>query len=168
MANPFVGEIRMGGWNFAPQGWGLCNGQLLSISQFEALFTLLGTTYGGDGQTTFGLPDLRGRVPVHQGPQSVMGQLSGSEEVTLNVSTMPTHNHLQNVANSNGTSAVPTANLMAIAPSGLGNVYGAFDSTAQLAASIGSTGSNQPHDNMMPYITVNFVISLFGIFPAQS
>jgi microcystin-dependent protein len=168
MGSPYVGEIRLFGGNFAPAGWALCQGQLLPISQNITLFQLIGTTYGGDGQSTFALPDLRGRVPVHQGNGFVIGQLAGEEQHTLTVNEIPAHRH--------AVSALTNAN----SESANGTVYGGntqdsiytanpnSNGTPMAANMIGSAGGSQPHDNMMPTVAVNFIISLFGIFPTQN
>ena len=175
MSSPFVGEIRPAGFNFNPAGWLFCDGSLVPISQFDTVFNLIGTTYGGDGQSTFALPDLRGRVPVHMGTGGggtyTIGQTGGVESVTLTVSQIPAHNHpmvgtsnagvSNNVANSvpgNGqpvySSSAPTVNLDYVSPGG--------------PAMIHPAGGNQPHDNMQPYLVLNFIISMFGIFPSQT
>ena len=165
MSSPYVGEIRMVGFNFAPAGWAPCDGRLMSIVENEVLFQLIGTTYGGDGQTTFALPDLRSRVPMHQGSGHVIGEMSGAEQVTLTVNQIPAHSH------------VPQASSAGAATSPAGNVW-ANSAALQFAAAssplqpmnagvIGTAGGGQPHDNMLPYQAVNFVISLFGIFPTQ-
>ena len=166
MSQPFIGEIRMFGGNFAPVNWAFCNGQLMAIAQNDALFALIGTTYGGDGQTTFQLPDLRGRLPMHQGSGFVIGQIAGSETVTLTTAQMPQHTHT--------VSALTTAN----APSPTGGVYGGntadsiytanAPSVQMNAGVVGIGGGSQPHENMMPFGVVNFIICLFGIFPSRS
>jgi microcystin-dependent protein len=177
MSEPFIGEIRMVGFNFAPRGWALCNGQLLSIAQNTALFSLLGTTYGGNGQTTFALPDLRGRVPLHQGqgpgltPRTI-GESSGTETVTLLSSQMPAHNHTLAAFNSPGSLDTPTGNVIAniVDPNtgGPATLFSATADTTMNPASIGISGGNQPHENMQPYLCVNFVIALEGIFPSRN
>ncbi len=175
MSSPFIGEIRMFGGNFAPVGWEFCNGQLLAISENDALFNLIGTTYGGDGQSTFALPDLRGRIPIHQGQgpglaYRVLSEQFGSEFTTLTVNQIPSHNHnilaSTSVGNSTGTS--PST----IAAGTVGRVYTINNTPANMsemnAETIANGGGSQPHDNMMPYLCINFIISLFGIFPTQS
>ena len=170
-SSPYVGQIMMVGFNFAPVGWALCNGQLLAISENEVLFQLIGTTYGGDGQSTYALPDLRGRVPVHQGSNGVdsyaLGELAGVEEVTLTVNQLPSHQHVYNPAASQSepTSDRPDNNYPAV-----GGYYAqTTNSSAPMGApTIGSAGGSQPHNNMQPYLAVNFIISLFGIFPSQN
>lgn len=166
MGQPFVGEIRMFGGNFAPAGWALCNGQLMPISENDVLFNLIGTTYGGDGQSTFGLPDFRGRVPVHMGNSFQIGELSGTESVTLTTQQIPVHTH------------VPQANSASQADSPNGNVWAAASGTTPYDvapgnstmnnASIQPAGGGQPHDNMIPYQVVNFIISLYGVYPTQN
>jgi len=169
MSNYYVGEIRMVGFNFAPEGWMLCNGQLLPISQYDVLFNLLGTTYGGDGQSTFALPDLRGRTPVHTGGSLsyVLGQNGGVENVTLTAAQVPVHNHAFTVQGGGGTSASPAGNFLAgsslgqYAPTPATGVSGNILSTA-------GSGSSAPHSNLMPYLTVNFIIAAYGIYPSQN
>ena len=170
-----IGEIRMFAGNFAPRNWAFCAGQLLSISQNTALFSILGTTYGGNGQTTFALPDLRGRVPVGTGtgpglPSVNLGEVSGTPTVTLLVSNLPAHNHPLNAVTEAGSSATPTGNLLAntgaldkeYAPAA-GNT-----ATAMGATAIGNTGSSTPINNMQPYLGMNYIICLFGIFPSRN
>jgi microcystin-dependent protein len=170
-AQPFIGEIALFAGNFAPLGFAFCNGQLLSIADYDALFALIGTTYGGDGQTTFALPDLRGRVPIHQGTNVgntyVIGQLGGAENVTLNTTQIPAHTHAP-VANSNtGNADTPSGNVWAKATNA--TPYGATPATLNLNAStIGNIGGGQAHSNMIPFIAVNYIISLFGIFPSPN
>lgn len=178
--DPFLGEIRMVGWNFAANGWALCNGQLLSINQNAALFSLLGTYYGGDGVQTFALPNLQSRVPIHQGTGPglspyVIGQASGSENVTLLSTQMPTHNHLVGVSNLPGSVADPTNAVLAQGNSGSGrNAVAVSDyvSTAPTGilspATISMEGGNQPHGNIQPYLCVNFIIALQGVYPPRS
>jgi len=162
---PYVGEIRMFGGNFAPVGWAICNGALIAISENEALFNLIGTTYGGDGVNTFALPDLRGRVPVHQGVGFAPGQSGGSETVTLTVSQLPAHTHVPQANSNPGTNASPSSNVWA---SSSLNQYSSNAPGAPMdPAALGSTGGSQPHENMMPFVAINFIISLFGIFPTQ-
>jgi microcystin-dependent protein len=171
MAQPFIGEIKMFGGNFAILGYAFCNGQLMSIAQNDALFALIGTTYGGDGQTTFGLPDLRGRIPVHQGQgpgltNRIIGESSGTEIVTLITNQIPGHNHTV-IANSNeGSSGNPQNNIVA------GSTATPYNNTAvanQMGSqSIGPMGGSQPHDNMMPYQCVTYIIALEGIFPPRN
>jgi len=164
---PFVGEIRMFGGNFAPEGWGFCDGSLLPISEYATLFNLIGTTYGGDGQSTFALPDLRSRMPLHQGAGFVMGQNGGQETVTLTTSQIPAHAHQALGSSATGSTGSPQGATWA----GLanGNAYSASTPAAPMSTSaISVVGGNQPHDNISPYLVVNFIISLFGIYPSQN
>lgn len=166
MSQPFIGEIRLFGGNFAPVGWAFCNGQLLSISQNTALFTLIGTTYGGDGQTTFALPDLRGRLPVHQGGGFTIGQTGGAEQVTLTTNQVPAHGHAISATSTDGTSADPTNATWGESDA---RTYSTSAPDATMHASaLGAAGSGQPHDNMMPFATLNFIIALEGVFPSQN
>jgi microcystin-dependent protein len=171
MSEPFLGEIRTFGFNFAPRGWAFCNGQLLSISQNTALFSLLGTFYGGNGQTTFALPDLQGRVGIHQGQGPglspyELGEVSGSETVTLTSAQMPTHSH-QVVANATTATSGRTAGNVPARTSG--NSYAAApDGTDMNAGMIGTTGGSQPHTNLQPFLVLNFCIALQGIFPSRN
>lgn len=167
MAQSFVGEIRMFGGNFAPAGWMFCEGQLLPISENETLFNLIGTTYGGDGQTTFGLPDLRGRVPIHQGNAFVLGQKAGVEQVTLTVQQIPIHSHAAQGANAAATSVDPTNNVPATTSTNV-TPYGSDVPSPLSPSSIGSVGGNQPHSNLQPFLCISFIISLFGVFPSQN
>jgi len=180
MAEAYLGEIRMVGWNFAANGWALCNGQLMSISQNAALFSLLGTYYGGDGVQTFALPNLQSRVPIHQGtgpglsPYTI-GQASGSENVTLLPPQMPQHNHLVGVSNLTGTVADPTNALLAQGNAGtvrapaIVSGYVSTAATGTLApTAISMAGGSQPHGNIQPYLCINFIIALAGIFPSRS
>lgn len=172
MSEPFVGEIRMFAGNFAPQGWALCDGQLLAISQNDALFSLFGTIYGGDGRTTFGLPDLRGRVPVHkgQGPglsNRPIGQKAGAENVTVTVNQLPSHGHPMQATEEPADSANPGGNLAA--RSTTMDLYINAGQNANLApTAITATGGSQPHSNLMPYLCVNFIVALFGIYPSRT
>jgi microcystin-dependent protein len=167
MGQPYVGEIRMFAGNFAPQGWMLCQGQTLPISEYETLFNLIGTTYGGDGQSTFNLPNLSSRVPFHQGSGYVLGQLGGQESVTLTVQQMPAHTHPMPCNSGNSNSTAPVGAFCGLTSS---TAYAAGSATnASLnPASVGYAGGSQPHDNMLPYLAFNFIISLFGIFPSQN
>jgi microcystin-dependent protein len=167
MAQPYVGEIRIFAGNFAPAGWMFCEGQLLPISENETLFQLIGTTYGGDGESTFALPDLRGRVPVHFGNGYTLAETGGAEEVTLTVAQIPAHSHPL-VATTSLTTTAPAANNL-LAQSTTSNVYTRFaPQTALQANSVGLTGGSQPHTNFQPYLCVDFIISLYGIFPSQT
>lgn len=169
MAQPYVGEIRLVGFNFAPVGWAFCNGAVQAIDQNFTLFNLIGTTYGGDGQSTFSLPDLRGRVPVHQGSGMVMGQRAGTESVSLNSQQIPTHNHSATLCSSGaGTSGTPSTNAI-WSVSTLGSLYNnVAPSVAMGGNAIAQIGGNQPHENRQPSLAINYIISLFGIFPSQS
>lgn len=167
MAQPYVGEIRMFGGNFAPAGWMFCEGQLLPISEYETLFNLIGTTYGGDGQSTFALPDLRGRLPMHQGNGFTLAETGGVEQVTLTVNQIAAHSHPVLATTTAGSSAQPQNNLLAQNASV--TIYRAQPPVAAMnAAAIGPTGGSQPHTNFQPYLCVDFIISLFGIFPSQT
>jgi microcystin-dependent protein len=168
VSQPYVGEIRMVGFNFAPQGWAFCDGSLLSIAQNEALFTLIGTTYGGDGQTTFALPDLRSRVPMHQSNGHVLGDSGGVERVTLTGAQLPSHNHLPQADSNSGTSSDPTGHIWAQAPAARSYVAGASANAQMNASAMTNAGGSQPHDNMLPFLAINFVIALVGVFPSQN
>jgi len=167
MAQPYVGEIRIFAGNFAPAGWMFCEGQLLPISEYETLFNLIGTTYGGDGQSTFGLPDLRGRLPIHMGNGVTLAETGGVEEVTLSVSQIPAHGHAFLATSSFGTASTPTGNVLAQT-----QAIKIYDSTAPATPMAANTtlsvGGSQPHNNFQPYLCVDFIISLFGIFPSQT
>lgn len=167
MAQPYVGEIRMFAGNFAPAGWMFCEGQLLPISENETLFQLIGTTYGGDGQETFALPDLRGRLPIHQGNGFILAETGGAEEITLTTQQIPVHNHPAGCKGSDGNSATPIGGVPAVNTTAI--AYGAIPPIAAMnALDIGQTGGNQPHTNFQPYLCVDFIISLFGIFPSPT
>jgi microcystin-dependent protein len=171
MANPYVGEIRLFAGNFAPSGWMFCDGSILSISEYEVLFVLIGTTYGGDGQQTFALPDLRSRVPIHMGQggglsNHILGQNGGTETVTLTPSQIPAHTHVANANSNHGIAATPTNNLWAGAADF--SQYATSTNGNMWPGAVGLAGGGQPHDNMPPYLSINFIISLFGIFPSQS
>jgi len=166
MAEPFMGEIRLMSFVFPPKGWTLCNGQFLPINQNQGLFALLGTQYGGNGQTTFALPDLRGRVPIHQGAGFTIGEVGGQQAHTITVSEMPQHTHTVQATTSTGDVAVPTSNLLADSPSQL---YGAAANLTPLDPSgVTTNGGSQPHENMQPFLTISFCICLIGIFPSQN
>jgi microcystin-dependent protein len=167
MSQPFVGEIRIFAGNFAPAGWMFCEGQQLAISENETLFQLVGTTYGGDGQENFNLPDLRGRLPMHQGNGFILAEQGGAEEITLTVSQTPAHAHPLLATTTVGTAASPQNSLLAA--SGSSNVYRAGPSAAALSnQTVGPVGGSQPHTNFQPYLCVDFIISLFGIFPSPT
>jgi len=170
MSQPFVGEVRLVGFSFAPVGWAICQGQLVPISENETLFNLIGTTYGGDGQSTFGLPNLQGRIPIHQGSNGVstyvMGEVGGVETVTLNLNQYPSHSHSL-MASSDSTSGLSNPSNATVG-SGL-TVYGTATPVAPMSSVMvgASAGGSQPHDNMQPYLTLNWIISLYGIYPSQ-
>jgi len=171
MGQPYVGEIRMFAGNFAPVGWMFCQGQSLSIAENEVLFTLIGTTYGGDGQNTFNLPDLASRVPVHMGTGGgssyIIGQSSGTEAVTLTTSQIPAHNHVLQANSAAGTQGSPQAAVGGMQASLL--PYANQAPTINMGANaLGLTGGSQPHDNMVPFLCINFIISLFGVFPSPT
>jgi microcystin-dependent protein len=168
MTQPYVGEIRMGGWSFAPLGWAFCEGQLIPIDQNPVLFQLIGTTYGGDGQTTFAVPDLRGRLPVHIGPGYALAQAGGSETVTLIPAQTPAHSHPFRATTNPGAQRNPAGNALASVPAG--SAYVQQPATAALAAPSISPGpgGGQPHENMQPYLCITFIISLFGVFPSPT
>lgn len=167
MSSPFIGEIRMFGGNFAPVGWAFCNGALIPISENDALFNLIGTTYGGDGQETFALPNLQSRIPMHVGPGFALGQSGGTESVTLTTSQIPAHSHVPRCLSTPGNILVPTAGVWAQPSSGT-DYSSAAPSLAMDPAALQSAGGSQPHDNMVPFLVVNFILSLFGVFPSQS
>jgi len=167
MAQPYVGEIRMFAGNFAPAGWMFCEGQLLPISENETLFQLIGTTYGGDGQSTFALPDLRGRIPLHFGNGFILAETGGAEEITLTVSQIPAHSHPLLATSSLATQQNVTGNVYAQAT--LFNPYININPNAAMApAAVSAVGGSQPHNNFQPYLCVDFIISLFGIFPSAT
>lgn len=167
MSSPYLGEIRMFGGSFAPAGWAFCDGSLVSISDNDALFTLIGTTYGGDGQETFALPDLRGRIPVHQGGGYQLGQNGGSEEVTLTVNQIPGHGHAYMGSTDIATQVSPAGQVVGQSTSAqLFRTAGGVQDFATNA--IGPSGGSQPHTNLQPYLCINFIIALAGIFPPQS
>ena len=165
MSTPFLAEIRIFSFGFAPKGWALCNGQLLPINQNQALFSLLGTTYGGDGRVNFALPNLQGRVPFHVGDGLTLGESSGETAHTLAISEMPAHTHTPVGSSNNAGAASPAGNLWA---SLSGGGYSPTANTAMNPASILPTGGSQAHDNMSPYLVLNFCIALQGIFPSQN
>ena len=167
MAEPFLSEIRIMSFGFPPKGWALCDGQLLPINQNQALFSLLGTTYGGDGRVNFGLPDLRGRVPIHMGAGHTEGERGGEQAHTLAISEIPTHTHVLNGTTTTGNLVIAAGNLSGASPS---QMYQAPDGNlgAMKPASIANTGGSQAHLNMQPFLTLNFSIALQGIFPSQT
>src|SRR5688572_30727532 len=163
MAQPYVGEIRMFAGNFAPAGWMFCEGQLLPISENETLFQLIGTTYGGDGESTFALPDLRGRIPIHQGNGFILAETGGAEEITLTVQQIPAHTHAFLAANAVPNSSTPGTAMLA---KPVANVYNSAGTNPvnMSAQAITPVGGSQPHTNFQPYLCVDFIISLFGLF----
>lgn len=172
MSDPYVGEIRLFAGNFAPVGWALCQGQLVAIAENDTLYSLIGTTYGGDGQNTFGLPDLRGRVPVHQGQAPgllprTMGETGGTETVTLQSTQIPAHSHPALASTAAANLGTPAGNLLATTTTA--TYGGAPATTAMASGAITSTwGNPQPHENMAPTLTVNYIISLYGIYPSST
>ena len=169
MAQPYVGEIRMFAGNFAPAGWMFCAGQLLPISENETLFQLIGTTYGGDGESTFALPDLRGRLPVHQGNGFILAETGGAETITLTTTQIPTHSHPLLATGNTATSFAAPGQVFAASTGATISPYGTDNPKTPLSPQmVGSVGGSQPHSNFQPYLCVSFIISLFGIFPSQS
>ncbi|HEY6804031.1 MAG TPA: tail fiber protein [Pyrinomonadaceae bacterium] len=166
MSSPYVGEIRMFGGNFAPAGWAFCNGATVPISENETLFNLIGTTYGGDGQETFNLPNLQSRVPIHQGSGFILGQTGGVETVTLTTNQIPNHTHIPQGSTANGNATTPAGGISANFPDGA-PYNAAVGPTNMNASALGTSGGSQPHDNMIPFLCVSFIISLFGLFPHQ-
>jgi microcystin-dependent protein len=164
VSDPYLGEIRLFAGNFAPVGWAVCAGQLLPIAQYDALFNLIGTTYGGDGQTTFALPDLRGRVPIHQGPVHPTGEQGGQETVTLLASQLPSHTHPAQASTAVAQSGAPAGRVLAAA--GPAAFYSAAGSVSSVGLST-ATGAGQAHENMQPHLPLQFIIALEGIFPSQ-
>lgn len=170
MSEPFLGEVRMVGFNFAPRGWAFCDGQILPINQNQSLYSLLGTTYGGDGRTSFALPDLRGRTPIHAGrsnggDEHRLGQKSGEETHTLDVAEIPQHRHEVRASSANADAPIPQGNVLAAA----NNVYrDTRNLTGLRPGAIGSTGGGQAHENMQPYLAINFCIALQGLLPSRN
>jgi microcystin-dependent protein len=166
VGQPFLGEVKLISWNFPPKGWAFCNGQFLPINQNQALFSILGTMYGGDGRTTFALPDLRGRAAIHQGSGFTVGQSGGQEFHTLIISEMPAHNHIVTASDTQGDKNTVLGNILARE---VGNPYSAFGSPTTLnPTTVSSVGGSQPHENRQPYLVVNFIIALQGVFPSQN
>lgn len=167
MAEPFLSEIRIMSFEFAPKGWALCNGQLLPINQNQALFSLLGTTFGGDGRVNFALPDLRGRTPVHVGSGHTLGERGGEQAHTLSIAELPTHTHVANASSNNATTDTPDTGVV-LGNAAL-NVFRAASSLAAMDAGIvANTGGSQAHLNMQPFLTLTFAIALQGIFPSPN
>lgn len=172
MSEPFLSEIKIVSFNFPPKGWALCNGQFLPINQNQALFSLLGTTYGGNGQTTFALPNLQGRVPIHEGSGHTLGEAAGSTAVTINIQQLPTHTHFLNNnmavvdANTNATQGSPAGNNWA--NTGKVQWCTSAPNAVMNPQAVANVGGSQPHTNMMPYLVLNFIIALQGIFPSRN
>jgi microcystin-dependent protein len=174
MSEPFLGEIKIASFGFPPKGWALCNGQLLPINQNQALFSILGTTYGGDGRVNFALPNLQGRAPIHSGQGAglqdyVLGEVGGSESITLSSAQVPIHSHALNASAASASSKLPTTNVLAKKARFGKDVYaGAAHLVPMSSAALTSVGGSQPHFNMQPYLTLNFIIALQGIFPSRN
>lgn len=169
MAQPYVGEIRMFAGNFAPAGWAFCEGQLMPISENETLFNLIGTTFGGDGENTFALPDLRGRLPIHQGAGFILAETGGAEEITLTVNQIPSHSHPLLASTVPATDGNPGGRVLAESGTAGAFLYLEDAPTVTLApTSVSPVGGSQPHTNFQPYLCVSFIISLFGIFPSPT
>lgn len=173
MAQPYVGEIRMFGGNFAPNGWMFCEGQQLPIAENEVLFQLIGTTYGGDGESTFNLPNLASRVPIHMGtgPDGTtyqIGEMAGTEQETLTVQQIPNHTHPLTASTEPGNALVPSGNVLASTTGGVMLYYEGQSTEAMNAQSVTPAGGSQPHENTQPFLCINHIISLFGIFPSQT
>jgi microcystin-dependent protein len=167
MGQPYIGEIRLFGGNFAPVGWAFCNGQLVPISENDALFTIIGTTYGGDGQETFALPNLQSRVPIHQGNGFTQGEMAGVESVTLSTQQIPNHTHGLQVSSGPGAADSPEGRVLATPP--VTRMFIEDVPTDQLApAALAPTGGSQPHTNLQPYVCISYIIALFGVFPSQT
>ncbi len=167
MAQPYVGEIRIFAGNFAPAGWQFCDGTLLPISEFETLFNLIGTTYGGDGQSTFAVPDMRGRIPIHMGNGFTLAETGGVETVTLTVSQIPSHSHSFLASTDVANSPNPASNV--VARSSQEKIFSNSNASVAMSSQfLASVGGSQPHSNFQPYLCVDFIISLFGIFPSQT
>lgn len=165
MSEAYVGEIRRVSFNFAPRGWALCNGQLMQISQNQALFSLLGTNYGGDGRTTFALPDLRGRAPIHAGQTPWRGEVGGQEQVALNVQNLPAHSHVPQVSSAAATATSPQGGHWASTGQ---PAFGADVAGVVNAAAVSVSGQSQPHENRPPYVVINYIIALSGIYPSRN
>lgn len=164
MSEPFLGEIKIISWNFPPKGWAFCTGQLLPINQNQALFSVLGTTYGGDGRQTFGLPNLQGRTPSHVGNGIVLGEMGGETAHTLNISEVTAHTHVPTASSDNSDSDLPAGNYLG----GVDNFYAPNANTTLQPSTVNAIGGNQPHENMSPYLVLNFIIALQGIFPSPN
>jgi microcystin-dependent protein len=167
MGTPFLGEIRLVSFNFPPKGWALCNGQLLPINQNQALFALFGTSYGGDGRVNFALPNLQSRVPIHFGGGHTLGERAGEENHTLSASELPGHTHVAQASSAEGNDATPSTDRVLASPLNL--TYRAQSGLSPMdPGSVGSAGGSQPHTNQQPYLTLNFIVALQGIFPSQN
>jgi microcystin-dependent protein len=166
MSTPFLGEIKIIAWNYPPKGWAFCNGQQLPINQNQALFSLLGTMYGGNGQTTFGLPDFRGKIPLHVGSGHTQGETGGQTAHTVTMSEMPAHVHFLNVTNDASTASAPDSTV--VVSHSQSNAYGAATNLVAMAPTVGNVGGSQPHENRQPYLVLNFIIALQGIFPSRN
>jgi microcystin-dependent protein len=164
VSEPFLGEIKIISWNFPPKGWAFCTGTLLQIQQNQALFSVLGTTYGGDGMRTFGLPNLQGRTPTHIGNGIVLGELGGETAHTVNIGELPAHTHVPTASGDNSDTDLPTGNYLGA----VGNFYIPTSDSSLHPATVNVVGGNQPHENMSPYLVLNFIIALQGIFPSQN
>jgi microcystin-dependent protein len=165
MGTPFLGEIKVISWNFAPQGWSFATGQLLPINQNQALFSLFGTQYGGDGRTTFAIPNLKGRIPIHIGAGHTIGEVGGQDAHTLTQSEMPAHNHLFQVSQANADTPIPTNNTFGSS----NNAYAAATNlTSLLPGTVSNTGGSQPHENRQPLLALNFIVALQGVFPSRN
>ena len=169
MAEPFIGEIRVVSFTFAPKGWAFCNGQLLAINQNQALFSILGTTYGGNGQTTFALPNLQGNTPIHFAPNHPLGEVGGTASVTLTAATVPPHQHTLSASADFADSSAPSGKVLGAKTRFAPAVFAAPANLVPMSpASVQAVGGSQPHNNMQPYLTLNFVIALVGIFPSRN
>lgn len=168
MSEPFLAEVRMVGFNFAPRGWALCDGQVLPINQNQSLYSLLGTTYGGDGRTSFALPDLRGRTPIHKNQSHVLGQSAGEETHRLTIEEMPRHTHVVKASSDNAEQTNPQGRSFARARENIYAPYDAANAVAMAANILMSAGGGQAHDNMQPYQTLNFCIAMQGLFPSRN
>ena len=168
MSEPFLSEVKLVSFNFAPKGWAQCNGQLLPINQNQALFSLLGTTYGGDGRVNFALPNLQGRTPIHMGPGFTLGQMGGEYDHTLSIAEMPQHIHFLQGVNANQNGISPVGNLLANTSGNLAPYGPANNLAPMLSADISFAGGSQPHSNQSPYLVMTWIIALQGIFPSQT
>lgn len=169
MAEPFLSEIRIASFGFVPQGWAQCNGQLLPINQNQALFSLLGTTYGGNGETNFALPDLRARTPIHTGSGHTLGERAGEQAHTLSIAELPQHTHVASGVGASASATDPTNAFLAVAPAAVGSIYGPPASLAAAhSGAVLNAGGSQAHLNMQPFLTLNFMIALQGIFPSPT